>query len=248
MSPLNIRAIGLVALTAFLLSWRSVSVTLAQRVPASLEDRARTEPFAFLGAGETAHGGWRAEVSASNGRWSPGERVQIDVAVRIGANHFASLAGGGHQGRQAVRARHRRAHLRCRRLDAPAERREDVDAADAHGPGHRGRHPGRGDQPLRLPVPLAARRVPDDPGVQHGGRRRAGHEGGGPLVRGGAPGRPAARPVPPPRRPRRHGRQHSLQPQRLHVRVPPLRSRRGHLLLLTGRHRGQRHACLGPPM
>ena len=96
MPLLNIRVIGLVALAALLLAWGSVSVTLAQRVPAvAQEDVARTAPFAFLGAGETAHGGWRAEVSASNGRWSPGERVQIDVAVRIGANHFANLAGAG---------------------------------------------------------------------------------------------------------------------------------------------------------
>jgi len=96
MSLLNIRVIGPVALAGFLLASGGVSVTLAQRLPAALEeDAARTAPFAFLGAGETAHGGWRAEVSASNGRWSPGERVQIDVAVRIGANHFANLAGAG---------------------------------------------------------------------------------------------------------------------------------------------------------
>ena len=58
---------------------------------------------------------------------------------------------------RSVPAADGRAHLRRRRVDAPGERRHGVDAADAHGPRHRRRHAGRGDQPLRLPVPLAGR-------------------------------------------------------------------------------------------
>ena len=50
---------------------------------------------AFSGSGQTAHGAWSAEASVSTSRWKPGDAVQIDVTVQIGAGHLASLAAAG---------------------------------------------------------------------------------------------------------------------------------------------------------
>ena len=150
----------------------------------------------------------------------------------------------GHQGRQAVRARHGGAHVRRRRLDAPAKRREDVDAAHAHGPGDRGRYPGRGDQPVRLPVRLTSRPVPDRAGVLAPRRQRGRNEEGGFRVHRGTAGRPAAGLVPRPRRRRRHGRLVALQPEWLLLHIAPVRAGPRDVLLFAGGRRSQRRACL----
>ena len=87
--------------------------------------------------------------------------------------------------------RHRREDVRLRRVASAPERRADVDSPDAGRPRHRGGRPGRRDEPVRLPVPDAARPPPDAP------RRRSGH----PAARTSSTGSVSRRSSPPTSRP-----------------------------------------------
>jgi Zn-dependent metalloprotease len=67
----------------------------ARQTAAAVEDSSSFAPLAFSGSGQTAHGAWSAEAFVSTSRWKPGDTVQIDVTVQIGAGHMASLAAAG---------------------------------------------------------------------------------------------------------------------------------------------------------
>jgi Zn-dependent metalloprotease len=67
----------------------------AQNTAAAVAEGQGGSPFVFAGSGETRFGTWRAEVDVSTDRWSPGEPLQVDVAVHIGAAHLAAMAAAG---------------------------------------------------------------------------------------------------------------------------------------------------------
>ncbi len=68
---------------------------LAQQTAAAVAEGSGGSPLVFTGSGETKFGPWRAQVTASTGRWKPNDTVQIDVSVEIGAAHLAAMAASG---------------------------------------------------------------------------------------------------------------------------------------------------------
>jgi len=89
------RRIGVCGLAWLVFATMDHRAASAQQAPSLLADGSTSQSAIFEGAGQTAHGAWRATVRLSRTRWSPGEDVQIDVAAQIGSGHLASLAAAG---------------------------------------------------------------------------------------------------------------------------------------------------------
>ena len=67
----------------------------AQQTAAAVAEGSGGTAFGFAGSGETKFGPWRAEAGVSTDRWKPGDPVQVDVSVEIGAAHLAAMAASG---------------------------------------------------------------------------------------------------------------------------------------------------------
>ena len=133
-----------------------VSILVSSAVPARAD---RPETFTFSGAGHTFYGDWRADVTPNKAGWVPGDAVRIDVVLRFSDTHLAGLAAAGIKAdKLCVLVTAERTFDADGWMRLPSDERMST-LLTPDGPRHRGRRPGRGHHPLRLPVQVAARPV-----------------------------------------------------------------------------------------